>query len=332
MKKFLTSFLFSLILISLTLGVVNFALATPATPPTGAAPVNDVETILGPSGLSNFAGRYHRLSSTDPGADQITSLIFYVVDFIKYVLGGIAVLYLIVVGVKLIAAGKKVDEVSEKAKENLKYIIFGLLLVITADELVTKVFFGDYGECWESTENAQECAGQGSSLIKGIYSLILSVIASLAVLVLVISAFRLITAYGNEETIKKETGRLKYSIAGILVAAMGEFVVKRLIFRDGGTEQIDIRETQRLIYKFINFLSAFIGAGAFAMLFYGGYLYVVSYGNDEQTGKAKKIIMGAFIGIIIAIAAFGIVTTVTSFTSGREVPLPGAPSLPATTR
>ena len=43
---------------------------------------------------------------------------------------------------------------------------------------------------------------------------------------------------------------------------------------------------------------------------YAGYLYVIAAGNETQVGKAKKALIGAIIGLIIAMAAFGIVNTV----------------------
>ncbi len=323
MKKILLPFLAFLMATSFMLGVMQIAMAQD--------PTAILDEIVGgnKTGLENFSGRYHELSAVDPGADVITSVVFYAIDFLKYLLGGIAVIFVIVSGIKLIVAGKKIDEVSEKEKENLKFIIYGLILVITADELVTKVFFGDYGECVASATNAAACAKVGGSLIKGIYSLILSLLATIAVFVLVLSAFRLVTAYGEEETIGKQKKRIAMAIAGILIAAVGEFIVKGIVFPEGGTKGIDVAAAQKLVANFTSFISAFIGAGAFAMLFYGGYIYVVSAGNEEQTGKAKKIIVGAVIGILIALAAYGIVTTLTSFSSGREINLPGRlPGLP----
>lgn len=323
MKKFFISFFIAIAVASLGFNAIAIAQGqapAPQSAPTASsvlAPIQQLDQTLQRSGLSNFAGRYHRLSSTEAGADIITSLIFTIIDFLKYLVGGVAVLYLIVIGIRLIAAGKKIDEVSEKQKESLKYIIYGLVLIITADELVKRVFFGEYGECLASASNAQECATTGSSLVTGLYSLILALLASIAIMVLVISAFRMITAYGNEETVTKEKKRIMMSIVGLLVAGVGEFVVKRIIFQQGGTRQIDVAALQGLLFNFINFVAAFIGVGAFVVLLYGGYMYVVSFGNEEQTGKAKKIIIGAFVGIAIALAAFGIVTTIVSFTSGR---------------
>lgn len=330
MKKLFSSFLIFLTLASLALSFNSIALADPPPPaanPAEELPINQLDRALNRSGLENFAGRYHRLASTDPGADAITSVIFFTIDFLKYILGGLAVLFVIIAGIKLITAGKKIDEASEKQKDALKYIIYGLILVITADELVTRVFFGDYGECLASASNAQECATTGSGLVKGIYSLILAVLASVSVLMLVISAFKMVTAYGNEETINKEKKRITMSIAGLLIAAAGEFVVKGIIFRQAGQEKIDIVKLQQLIYTFINFIAAFIGAGAFVMMLYGGFMYVVSFGNEEKTGKAKKILIGAVIGLAIAFAAFAIVTTVTRLSPDRT-PSGGPSGLP----
>lgn len=356
MKKFLLSFAIFLVAASLALGMNTAALAAEgenasagqgrtettsgqaqgaASENAGAAqsgtPIGDLQQIIGPSGLQDFSGRYHQLSSIEPGADIITSTIFTVIDFVKYLLGALTVIFLIVAGIKLINAGGKVDEVSEKTKTNIKYIIFGLILVIIADELVTRVFFGDYGECIASSANAEACAKVGGSLFKGLYSFILAITASIALFVIILSAFRLITSYGEEETINKQKKRITISVIALLIAGTAEFIVKGIIFREGGTKPIDIAEAQRFVYNFTNFIAAFIGAGAFAMLFYGGYMYAASFGNEEQTGKAKKIIISAIVGIIIALAAFAIVSTFTTFTSGREeVALPESlPGIPA---
>lgn len=326
MKRFILEFLLLIFIMTLSLGFWN---VVHAQDPTALIELGEILGDEKKSGLSAFDNRKHKLSSVEPGAEIITSIIFTAIDFLKYLIGSIAVLYVIVSGIKLIAAGKKVDEISEKQKENLKFIIYGLIMIITADELVTKVFFGDYGECVGSATNAAECAKIGGSLIRGIYSLVLAALGTVAIFIFVLSAFRLVTAYGNEETINKQKKRILMSIVGILVAGVGEFAVKGIIFREGGTKGIDIAGAQKLVTNFTNFIAAFIGAGAFAMLFYGGYLYVASFGNEEKTGKAKKIIFGAIIGILIALAAFGIITSITTLSPGRELGIPGkVPGLP----
>ena len=60
----------------------------------------------------------------------------------------------------------------------------------------------------------------------------------------------------------------------------------------------------------VNFFLYFLGFVATVMIIYGGILYVTSGGQDEQTGKAKKILMYAIIGIVIILLSFAIVNTV----------------------
>lgn len=325
MGRLALSFAIFIVTASLALGINAVAFAETAQTPMGVLSdiIEGADKSSGGSGLTNLAGRVHKQSSVEPGADLITSTIFYVIDFVKYLLGGVAVLYFMFAGFKLVTSEAKVDEESEKQKQNMKYIIYGLILVIIADELVTKVFFGEYGECLASASNAKECAKGGGTLLKGIYSFVFAVMATLAVFVLVLSGFRLATAAGEEETINKQKKGIAMAILGILISGIAEFAIKGIIFPDGGQKGLDVAKAQKLVANFTNFISAFIGAAAFAMLFYGGYLYVVSAGNDEQTGKAKKIILGAIIGIIIALAAYGIVATVTSFSHGWDVSVPG---------
>lgn len=54
------------------------------------------------------------------------------------------------------------------------------------------------------------------------------------------------------------------------------------------------------------------GAIAFIIIVIGGLQYVLSQGNPQATAKAKDTIMYAFIGLLICITAFSIVTFVVS--------------------
>lgn len=60
----------------------------------------------------------------------------------------------------------------------------------------------------------------------------------------------------------------------------------------------------------VNFFLYFLGFIATLMIIYGGILYVTSAGNDENVGKAKKILMYAIVGIVVILLSFAIVNTV----------------------
>ncbi len=55
------------------------------------------------------------------------------------------------------------------------------------------------------------------------------------------------------------------------------------------------------------FSIGFAGSAAFLALVYGGVLYVSTFGDETQTGKAKKIIMWALIGLVIAMFSYAFV-------------------------
>ncbi|PIZ73997.1 hypothetical protein COY07_01190 [Candidatus Peregrinibacteria bacterium CG_4_10_14_0_2_um_filter_43_11] len=66
------------------------------------------------------------------------------------------------------------------------------------------------------------------------------------------------------------------------------------------------------ITNLINFFLGLLGLIAVAMLIYAGVLMVTAGGNEDQTGKAKKIITYAVIGIVIILLSYTIVTFITS--------------------
>ena len=73
-----------------------------------------------------------------------------------------------------------------------------------------------------------------------------------------------------------------------------------------GEETSDIRiEINRVINIFLSFL-AIIGI---ILILYGGILWATAGGNDEQVGKARKVIIAAAIGLVI----IGIAWTLVSF-------------------
>ncbi len=71
-----------------------------------------------------------------------------------------------------------------------------------------------------------------------------------------------------------------------------------------------------MITGWTNFALPFIGALAIAAIVYAGFLYITSAGNNEQTEKAKKIIIWVVIGIIVIFSAYAIVNTLLSGNSG----------------
>ncbi|PIT97417.1 hypothetical protein COT77_01535 [Candidatus Berkelbacteria bacterium CG10_big_fil_rev_8_21_14_0_10_41_12] len=65
------------------------------------------------------------------------------------------------------------------------------------------------------------------------------------------------------------------------------------------------------IYNVINYLIYGLGILAFLALIYGGFLYITAADDPNKVDIAKKIIIGAIVGIIIVSASWIIYRTTT---------------------
>ncbi|MEK7544731.1 MAG: hypothetical protein AAB551_01225 [Patescibacteria group bacterium] len=251
----------------------------------------------------------HGSSTGADGAKELTSIIFTVIDVVKYVAGTIAVTMLIIAGFRLVTAGKDIEKISESQKKNIGYSIASLIVIILADVVVKKVFFGETGDFLENASNAQMYAEQGTTIIEGIYGFMTKFIAAVAVLVIVGSGVGIALSFGNEDTAKSHRNRILWALGALVLVGVAEFVVREILFPNKGSSLPSVDNTKVLVVQFTNFISGFIATIAVLMLIYAGYLYVADVGKEENAKKAGTIIASAIIGILISLAAFAIVNS-----------------------
>jgi len=272
-----------------------------------------VEETLGeiakPTKLPGFDTASHADASYEYGASNITSAIYFTVDLMKYLMGTIAVIVIIASGVRLVTAGKEIEEVSSNQKENIKYAIIGLILIIVADVFVKQVFFGEAGEIYQSSADVQMAAERGSETIRGIYDLMAIFMGVIAILMIVASGIQMVVSGGNEEALDKGKKAITWAVVGLVILGLAEFVVKDIIFPNQGAVLPDTVAFAEQIKSITNFASGFIATIAVGFYMYGGFLYVTAAGKEDKAGDAKKVFIGATIGIVIALAAFAVVNT-----------------------
>jgi len=78
-------------------------------------------------------------------------------------------------------------------------------------------------------------------------------------------------------------------------------------------------DLRALVLKMVNYALTFLGIISVIMVIYGGVTYVISAGNDDAVGNAKKIIQFALIGIVIILLSFVIVNAVLGVGTGGSV-------------
>jgi cellobiose-specific phosphotransferase system component IIC len=65
-------------------------------------------------------------------------------------------------------------------------------------------------------------------------------------------------------------------------------------------------DTEDIISIIIQVALSFLGVIFLVLMIYGGYLWMMAKGNEEQVTKAKNLITAAMIGLIIVLAAYAI--------------------------
>ncbi len=303
------------ICLSLVLGLLLSASAyaqtsTPPNPSGTATPIGGIGDVVRQVGagtpLSNL-DKGHSSQAYESGASQITSIIYYLLDFFKYILGSIAVIMIIVSGMKLILAGRQVTEAMSREKETIRFAFVGLILIILADQII-KVFFGAEGEIYRTGTDLQLAAQAGSGLALGATNLLRVFIPSIAVLFMIIAGFRLLSSGGDTDKLNKAKKQITWAVLGLILAGLAEVIIYTVVYPNLGTSIPDPQAFTKLVITMTNFISGFISTLSVIMIIYAGYLYVVSLGG-QGLDKAKTILKGAIIGLLIAMAAFALVNT-----------------------
>lgn len=346
MKNFVKSFLVSFLLMNL--GLTMYAFVTFGGFSHQALALNPLDQIqkIGeqtkPSqntGLPNFnASGQHPDAPPDyaqPGVGTITSPVFYALDMAKLALSGIAMIVIVVAAIRLISTTSEED--SGKAKKTLGFAIAGMILIQLADVIVRKMFFGEQGDAFENIAVTKLYAEQSVAQVRGIIGVVEAFLGIVAVLVIIIRGFTVITSLGNnEEGLTKAKKHIGYAVAGLFVIMLSEVVIRGVVFPDNGQSLPDAQVAKYIIVNVVNYAVGFISIIAFVALFYAGYLYVTSAGNEEAVAKVKKIFISAAIALVLALGSFALVNTLVKFepyypTDSSTIAQPDAPKTPEVT-
>ena len=73
------------------------------------------------------------------------------------------------------------------------------------------------------------------------------------------------------------------------------------------TGKCELNDFIKLAINVANWILGITGSLALAFFIYGGVMFLVSAGNTERVTKAKQIIIGAVIGLIIVFASYTII-------------------------
>ncbi|MDA1060404.1 MAG: hypothetical protein O3B47_01275 [bacterium] len=327
MKNFTSKFIVVFLLMNLAL-TIQMAMAAPK-PADVPSPAEFLQTVGKQTGLPDYVtpGTYSPGQHPDaiadvlsPGVGTISSPIYFALDMFRYVISTIAFVVIIIAAMKLVSYSS--EEEAGKAKDTIVVGGIGLFIIQLADPIVKQMFFGEQGEAFEDLATNEIFAENTISHIRGIIGFVQILLASAAVLTIVIRGFYLVTSSGSEEEMGRAKSHIIYAIVGMAIVGLSEIIVRGVIFPEAGKVMPDINQGRLIIVKATNFIASFVGILAFAGLFYSGYRYVTAGGNEEETEKVKKGVLGAVLALLLALGAFAAVNTFVTF---EEVVAPMTP-------
>lgn len=238
-------------------------------------------------------------------------ILLQIVDFLKYLLGGIASFVVILSGVKMVTANND-EGVFTQSRKNLVEALIGLAVVILASTLIIAIYWPDASLVWSWLT----IASQGSSLVDlilgNVGGFIKIIVIGISVIVMVLSGMKI--AMGTEEERAKSKIHLSWAVVGFTFIIIAEPILKMAYWSLGdglafkvGTPYGDLAEVKQglnenltlQMFKLLEVLEKVMALIAVAVLIIWGGVAVAKIGDESVMETVKKYVTNAIIGLII---------------------------------
>lgn len=251
------------------------------------------------------------------GESQIYSIVQTVARVMRNLIAGLAVLWIIISGVRMVLAEGDESKITEQ-KRSITYVLIGLGAILLIERGIALIYGAPGADRGLSTE------GPGlSEEIYGIISFAKALLATFVVVMVIIAGIKTIASEGDEEKIKNQRKSIVWLIVGVVIILVNRFVIENLYIQPvaaqlkgaekGAITADNVKNIINLLMTVIQFALGFVGLIAFAILIYAGGQMITNFGDNEAVEKSKKTIKNALMGIVLIIAAFAIVSTVIKF-------------------
>lgn len=255
------------------------------------------------------------------GTEMITSLVKSSVANLRFIIGAIAIVMIVISGIRLIMARGNEEEYT-KQRQTMVFAIMGLFIIGLAGEL-SEIFKTESGGFIRDPNTGIQQSRIFNRAVEIVITFLKYIIGSVAVLAMVRSGSRLILMGGNEEEVTKDKKAVLGGVVGFVFIVLADPLVNRVFFKidtsryPGGQAVrpiIDAPEGVLQLAGATNLVVAFAAPLATLSLIAGGIMYILAAGDEEKISRAKRIMLWALLGLIVIYGAFGVVNT---FIAGR---------------
>ncbi len=215
-------------------------------------------------------------------------------------LTAVGLLNIVIFGYRMIIGQE--DEVITKARAMMSGTIAGLIMAY----LIEPFIFAFYGSAGEVPQGAMvQGAALVSSEVNGVINWVLVIVASLAVLMLILSAIKAIGQGASDEGI----GNMRKTIIGVVFGII--LLVFRFVLSNGFVVSTgNNAPLLAMLLRPVSYLLGFLGMISVIVVVYAGFMYVLSMGNEEQGTKAKGLLIRVALGALVILLSLALVNFV----------------------
>ena len=216
----------------------------------------------------------------------------------------VATIWLLVLGISF-AVSQGNEEAISKDKRQFGWILLGLLSIAVAEFLAFNVFdpAGNTNLLQDGENKAQSNFMELAQLIKQYAEYL---IIGIMLIVLGMTGYNILTNPEENEVLEQEKRFVKTFFLGAFLILMAEVIVRALSIGEGSTfdAEASTNIALREFIGLINFLLSFVAGAATFMLIFASIYYVTSFGNEDQTGRAKKIIIASLVAVVVSYSSY----------------------------
>jgi hypothetical protein len=157
-----------------------------------------------------------------------------------------------------------------------------------------------------------------TSVISDVTRFLIGVIATISTFFIVYGGYLLITDDGSGGNVKKGREIVIKAIIGLIIGLTASTIVElvRSLLEKEGSGLLSDTVAPNAVFILARFLIFISGLLSFLFIVYGGFLFIVSNGNEQGAETGKKILINATVSLIVSLIAYTIVEVVEGLLKG----------------
>jgi len=269
------------------------------------------------SGKESFISSNLPVPSGSDGVSMFKEVVLSTASYVKTLAAVFGILMIVLIGVKMVVKSDDEDTITT-SKKGLTYAIIAFVLLSMSED-IAKIFDMSKGTILGSPQEILKRVNIFDKQVALIMTFVKYIIGAVAGVTFTRAAVKMVVSGGDEEEQGNAKKMLMYPIAALMMLFVGEIFITKVIYKvdtkvysgiTGVHPSFDAKEGIDQMVGITNFIVGFVGPVAVLALVIGGLMYSFSAGNEDTMEKAKRIVIAAFVGIIIIYGAFAIVSTV----------------------